>query len=65
MRPGFMRGHLKLAEVLQGLGRKSEAQAEVQIARRLAREQGIRLGPEGGRGSQAGNAEGRRGSLKR
>ncbi|MDP6740550.1 MAG: glycosyltransferase family 39 protein [Planctomycetota bacterium] len=65
MRPGFMRGHLKLAEVLQGLGRASEAQAEVQIARRLAREQGIRLGPEGGRGSQAGSGEGRGSPPKR
>ncbi len=55
MRPGFMRAHLKLAEVLQSLGRQSEAQAEAQIGRRLAREQGIRLDSKGGPESQAGS----------
>jgi len=58
MRPNFMRGHGKLAEVLGDLGRRAEARAEGQIARRLASEQGVQLGPgksQTGSGGQGGS----------
>jgi len=62
LRPSFMRGHGKLAEILQSLGRQAEAQAEAQTARRLAREQGVRLRLQG---SHAESEEGGFGPPKR
>ncbi len=52
MRSDFLRGHWNLAQVLGRLGRAQEAQDEMRIARRIAREQGIPMGPGA---SQDGN----------
>jgi 4-amino-4-deoxy-L-arabinose transferase-like glycosyltransferase len=45
LRPGFLRGHWNLARVLMRRGEPEEAEVEMGVARRLAREQGIPLGP--------------------
>ncbi len=45
LRPSFLRGHGRLAQLLHEEGRSEEARDQMVIVRRLAREQGIPLGP--------------------